>query len=224
MKTFWALVVCALAGIGSTLAEEKTRFEVSGEASHPSFLSGPLAKGLSGQSFRVGFAPTKEFQLTLTGAKWDGILSRTDTFGTDFALDINRTRPANSQINFRNAELDKRDLKFTQLRLGFLRTIQIAPKRWDGFVGLEVGVQTTKGDFTWRGFIPPVNDPTVKPAFKIEKKNEFLTAVRGGLRYSFINWCGVQINFEWIPIGKMFGRDYNGLELGAGLAFRFGKM
>lgn len=237
MKIFSTLVLITLLSAGVVLAEERHRFELSGESGRASVLSGPGVKDFKNTDFRFGFAPNKEFQLTATYSSWDGQISTGDSLGQDFARDINKERPSNSQIIFRNTNLDENTIEFRQIEIGVVRSIEIDPKHWEGFVGLGIGVQDSTAKFTWRGpcrppgqgptracYIPPANDPNARPKVNRTDKNEFLTTVRGGVRYSFIDWFGLQVNFKWVPIAKMFGRNYNGLELNAGLMFRFGKL
>ena len=191
-------------------------------------------KDFSNGTVRFGWAPSKEFQLTLMFAKWEGELSPDDSMGQDFAKDINADRPPNSQINFRNAILDQNDVEFRQIELGVTRSIEITPKHWEAYVGLGAGLQNSKANFTWVGpctaantppgcYSPPTNDPDTVPVADVEVDDEFMISVRGGLRYSIVDWAGLHLNFRWIPIASMFDREYNGLELNLGVMFRFGK-
>lgn len=240
MKTFAILCAAAFLSLGSVLAETQNRFEVSAESGFPSIISGPDVKDISNAVGRFGFATNKEFQLTLTYAEWDGVLARDDSLGIDFSKEVNKERASDSQINFRDSRLDDRDISFRQIEFGVVKSIPIAGKHWESYIGLGLGVQRTEGTFSWRrcrqfqpppnerfcadgGFIPPVNDPEVKPEIEETKNNEFLTTVRGGVRYAFVDWFALQANLRWIPIAKMLDRNYNGLEVNGGIVFRFGK-
>jgi hypothetical protein len=250
MKKVVILVLLALLAAGAVLADEKMRFEVNAEIGAPSILSGPAMKGYPGEiwgiksySLRLGWAPTKEFQLNFGYSNWKGILQSTDPLGQQFQTDFNRERPSNSQVKWSKtvcpggaancsdadkittkASLYDRDMQFEQYEFGLVRSIALSEKHWEAFVGMSVGLQTSKGYFTWQNYTPPPNDPTVKPVWDIKTTQEFMLTVRGGVRYMFFDSFGLEGNIRWIPIAQMFDTNYNGLELNFGAMYKFGKM
>lgn len=221
MKTLATLCVIAVFAAGHAAAQEaKTmRFELSAETGKPGVLSGPEVKDASNAVFRFGYFPTREFQLTLTYTKWDGIITSDDSLANDWAQDFNREQPPNQQVDFTDAILDDRDVQLEQLEIGIVKTIP-AGKHWEGFVGLGLGTQNAKASVSWRG---PAIPPGTNTDFDTEVTNEFLTSVRGGMRFVIVDWLALQANLKWVPIGKIFGKNYNGVELNGGIAFRFGR-
>jgi hypothetical protein len=250
MRKVIILVLFALLAAGAVRADEKMRFEVNVEIGAPSILSGPGMKGypdelwgIKSYSLRLGWAPSKEFQLNAGYSHWEGILQASDPMGQQFANDFNKTRPSNSQVTWSKttcpggvpncsdadkittkATLDQRDMTFKQMEVGIVRTIALTEKHWEAFVGMSIGLQTSEGTFTWQNYTPPGNDPTVVPLVNAKRTDEFLLSVRGGGRYLFVDWFGLEGNLRWVPIAQMFNNNYNALELNFGAVFKFGKM
>lgn len=241
MKKLAILALFTVLTAGLALAETGNRFEISAESGLASFLSGPEVKQFNNSEFRFGFYPSKEFEVTLTSIQWEGELGRRDSLAVDFSKDFNKgirppveggehdcsPRPPCYQIGFKNAKLgsgkNQRNIRLRQLELGVVKTIPLGVKHWEAFVGVGLGTQRSRAQFEWVGYEPTINNPNLVPKVKKIEKDEFLVAVRGGTRYMPLPWLGLQLNFRWIPIAKIFGRDYNGLELNGGLIFRFGK-
>jgi len=229
MRRIAVLVTLVFLAAGAAVAQSSDeavphRFEVSVEKGSASVLNGPKLKDVSNWVGRFSWAPTRDFLLTASYTKWEGLLSSNDVLNENFANIYNEQFEQAEQRVFRDAVLDQRDFEMEMYEFGLIKVIPLGSKHWESFIGIQVGISNATADVTWTGAEMRTGGPAVPvPSLHVEDNNSFMTSVRGGLRWIPIHWFAAEVNAKIVPIASIFDEDLNTLEVNAALSFRFGQ-